>query len=243
MPGVAAMSGPEIDLFWRMAQLLPSPCGRAQSLWEARQDAKCQARAWRALRYVKGLIQEGDLSPEIQEKYAQRYRCKREKLETTGLPSRGRGDATVTLVEFSDFECPRCRAAEPALRRLLEKYERVKFVFVHYPLVKVHAHAEMAARAAVAAGQQGAFWGFHDLLYQVERPLDLAMLLELAQGMKLDMGRFRADMATAREQVDRQRQMGDRLNLKGTPTFYVNGCQVQETEVSKLEGWVLDALD
>lgn len=138
----------------------------------------------------------------------------------------GPGSAAVTIVEFGDFECPACRQAHPAVQSLLSHFgKRVRFVFRHFPLREVHPHAELAAEAAEAAGAQSRFWPFLDLLFNHQNHLDAGHLHAYATQLGLDMPRFENELRDSvyRQRVQAQIELGHRLNVRATPTFYVNG--------------------
>ena len=140
---------------------------------------------------------------------------------------RGPADAPVTLVEYSDFECPYCGLAEPIVRELLADFGDVRYVWRHLPLHDVHPHAQFAAEAAEAAAAQGAFWPMHDLLLAHQGALTGRDLLEYAGQLGLDTTRFAADMRShagaghVAEDVD----SADLSGVSGTPTFFVNGMR------------------
>ena len=118
----------------------------------------------------------------------------RYKVELSGHePSKGPADALVTIIEFSDYECPYCRKAHEPLMDALDDNDDVRLVFKHYPL-PMHVHAIPAARAAWAAGQQGKFWEMHDHMFEVGGKLD--DVEQAARGMGLDVDRFKVDMAS-----------------------------------------------
>ena len=138
---------------------------------------------------------------------------------------RGAIDASVTVVEYGDFECPYCGRAEPVVRDLLSEFGDVRYVWRHLPLSDVHPHAQLAAEAAEAAADQGAFWEMHDLLLAHQdalRPLDL---IGYAEQLGLDLDRFtdtqrkHARAARVAEDVD----SADLSGVSGTPTFFING--------------------
>ncbi|MET8087464.1 Na+/H+ antiporter NhaA [Micromonospora sp. NPDC005237] len=138
---------------------------------------------------------------------------------------RGALDAPVTVVEYGDFECPYCGQAEPVVRELLADFANVRYVWRHLPLTDVHPHAQLAAEAAEAAGEQGAFWGMHDLLLAHQDALGPAELLGYAEQLDLDLDGFREHMAR-RMGVDRIAEDVDSADLSGvtgTPTFFING--------------------
>jgi Na+/H+ antiporter NhaA len=138
---------------------------------------------------------------------------------------RGPRDAPVTVVEYGDFECPYCGQAEPVVRELLREFGDVRYVWRHLPLNDVHLHAQLAAEAAEAAANQGAFWEMHDLLLSHQDALDPDDLVGYAQQLDLDVERFAVDVeghagaVRVAEDVD----SADLSGVSGTPTFFVNG--------------------
>ncbi len=138
----------------------------------------------------------------------------------------GPDSAAVTVIEFGDFECPSCRQAHPAVQMLLSHFGRqMRFAFRHFPLREVHPHAELAAEAAEAAGAQGKFWPYADLLFAHQSHLDTARLDTCARQLGLDMPRFENELKdnVYRQRVQEQLEIGRRLNVRATPSFYVNG--------------------
>ena len=138
----------------------------------------------------------------------------------------GPAHATVTVVEYGDFECPNCKQAAPALKLLLKRFAgRARLAFRHFPLEEVHPHALHAALAAEAAGAQGRFWEIHDLLFDNQQHLKLKQLRGYAQKLELDMARYDADMAheAALQRIREQMEGGRRSGVRGTPTFFVDG--------------------
>jgi len=138
---------------------------------------------------------------------------------------RGPLDAPVTLVEYGDFECPYCGQAEPVVRELLRDFGDVSYVWRHLPLSDVHARAQLAAEAAEAAAEQGAFWEMHDLLLDHQDRLGPGDLVRYAEQLGLDVERFtshlqdHAGAARIAEDVD----SADLSGVSGTPTFFING--------------------
>ena len=138
---------------------------------------------------------------------------------------RGPVDAPVTVVEYGDFECPYCGQAERVVRELLREFGDVAYVWRHLPLADVHPHAQLAAEAAEAAADQGAFWEMHDLLLDHQDALRLDDLVGYAEQLGLDLDRFttalREHAGTGRvaEDVDG----ADLSGVSGTPTFFING--------------------
>jgi Na+/H+ antiporter NhaA len=138
---------------------------------------------------------------------------------------RGPEEAPVTLVEYGDFECPFCGQAEPVVRELLRDFGDLRYVWRHLPLNDVHPRAQLAAEAAEAAADQGAFWEMHDLLLEHQDALRPSDLTGHAERLGLDAARFAADLdkhvgaARVAEDVD----TADLSGVSGTPTFFVNG--------------------
>ena len=137
--------------------------------------------------------------------------------------------AKVTLIEYGDLECPSCQQAHGAVQLLLERFSQdVRFVFRHYPLVEVHTHAELAAEAAEAAGAQGHFWPYIDLLFEHQSHLKEKDLHGYAEQLELDMLRFRNEMSdhVYLQRVQEHIALGNHLQLRATPTFFMNGILV-----------------
>ena len=138
---------------------------------------------------------------------------------------RGPLDAPVTLVEYGDFECPHCGQAEPAVRELLAESGDVRYVWRHLPLTDVHPRAQLAAEAAEAAGEQGAFWPMRDLLFEHQDALSPRDLIRYAGELGLDVEQFTDDLRrhAGASRVAADLESADLSNVSGTPTFFVNG--------------------
>jgi protein-disulfide isomerase len=139
------------------------------------------------------------------------------------LRLRGNPDAPVTIVEFSDFQCPYCQAAEPIIGEVLDKYkDKVRLSYRDFPLKQIHPYSEQAAEASRCAGEQGKFWEYHDLLYANQANLDQAGLIEHARTARLDVDRFSTCLVSGkfRAPVDSDLQVGMRAGVSGTPAFY-----------------------
>ena len=138
---------------------------------------------------------------------------------------RGPLDAPVTVVEYGDFECPYCGQAEPIMRELLHDFGDVRYVWRHLPLNDVHPNTQLAAEAAEAAADQGAFWEMHDLLLAHQDALRPNDLLGYAELLGLDLERFTNDLRehTGAARVAEDVDSADLSGVSGTPTFFVNG--------------------
>lgn len=147
-------------------------------------------------------------------------------IPVAGAPFLGPQNAPITLVEFSDFQCPYCIAAFSEIKVILDRYpSQVKLVFKEFPL-EIHSHAEFAATAALAAHKQGKFWVMHDAMFaSPNHDLSRPGILALAQKNGLDIKRFEADLDSTdvHETLVRDIQDGDRAGVQGTPTLFVNG--------------------
>jgi len=140
-------------------------------------------------------------------------------------PSRGPADAPVTIVEYSDFECPFCARVLPTLQQVTETYgDQVRIVYRDYPLA-IHANAQLAAEAAQCAHLQDQFWAYHDKLFENQRALDEAALKKYAADLELDTKQFTQclDERTQQAGVVAETSQGNALGVTGTPAFFING--------------------
>jgi len=140
----------------------------------------------------------------------------------------GPATAPVTLVEYGDYECPYCGAAHPVVKEIRRQLgNELRFAFRHFPLTRVHPHAEHAAEAAEAAGAQGRpkFWQMHDMLYEHQDALDDEDLEIYAATIGLDLDRFTREMLAGvyAPRVREDFLSGVRSGVNGTPTFFING--------------------
>jgi protein-disulfide isomerase len=153
-------------------------------------------------------------------------------LDLRGAPIRGPEGAPVTIVAFSDFQCPYCSSVGPTLEQIRAAYpDRVRIVFKNFPL-PMHAQAPAAHRAAMAAGAQGRFWEMHDRLFASQDKLDPASLREHAKALGLDLARYDADLASSEldQRLRSDQQQGTRIGVRGTPTFFVNGRMISGSQ-------------
>jgi protein-disulfide isomerase len=137
---------------------------------------------------------------------------------------RGPVAAPVTVVEYGDFECPYCGRAEPVVRELLRDFADVRYVWRNLPLNDVHRHAQIAAEAAEAAADQGAFWEMHDLLFAHQDALEPDDLVAYAEQLGLDVERFADALRehTGAGKIADDVDSADLSGVSGTPTFFVN---------------------
>jgi protein-disulfide isomerase len=149
-------------------------------------------------------------------------------IDTPAAPARGRADAAVTILEFSDFQCPFCRSATETLKRIETAFAGdVRLVFIDFPL-PIHADAPRAAEAAACADEQGRFWDMHDALFASQSALRQNDLERRAEQIGLDAARFQSCLASGRHTARWQqgRALGQRHGVAATPTFFVNGRMV-----------------
>jgi protein-disulfide isomerase len=146
-------------------------------------------------------------------------------VEAEGHPAQGPATAPVTIVEFSDFECPFCGQVVPTLRQIKEHYgDKVRLVFRQFPL-NIHAHAQKAAEAAVCANEQGKFWQMHDAMFGDQKALEVADLKKKAQSVGLDAAKFDSclDSGRAAAEVKADERAGTLVGVNGTPAIFING--------------------
>ncbi|MDH5492852.1 MAG: DsbA family protein, partial [Myxococcales bacterium] len=172
-----------------------SPCGQPVSVARCVDEGVPCGRCRTAARYIARLVALDVPRRAIGDLFRLRFGRDTEfQIAVDDSPMRGAAMAPLTIVEYSDFECPHCRMARPELERIVSDLEgRVRLVFKHYPL-SGHEHAMEAACAAIAAGNQGKFWQMHDLLFEHQDALESADLEIYAERLGLQMDRFRADL-------------------------------------------------
>ncbi len=152
-------------------------------------------------------------------------------IAVAGSPVRGNPNAPVTIVEFSDFQCPFCARSNPIVEGVLAKYpDDVNYVFKHFPL-SFHAAARPAAQASIAAQEQGRFWEMHAVLFANQTTLDASKLDDYAKQAGLDVARFKKDLETKKteydKRIDAELALGQSVDVRGTPTLYVGGKKVR----------------
>ncbi|MGI8503409.1 MAG: DsbA family protein [Hassallia sp.] len=139
-------------------------------------------------------------------------------------PVTGSPNSKIVLVEFSDFECPYCAEANKTLKQFMEKHQdEVTLVYKHFPITQIHPQAVPAAKAAIAANQQGKFWEYSDALFSQQKQLGEPLYLDIATNLKLDLDKFKTDRALADNAIVKDMQLAQKLGLTGTPFFVMNG--------------------
>jgi protein-disulfide isomerase len=194
----------------------------AQCVTENRACAACVPAA----KTIAKAVREGMSRDQVQGLYKERFDAASAKaIPLEGSPSRGPAAAPVTIVEFADFECPFCQRIAPELDALWEKRQgNLRFVYKFMPLA-MHPHSEIAARAAIAAQNQGKFWEMHHQLFANGEHLEQADVERYAAAIGLDVARFRADFGSAatKARIEADKKLADTLSVKGTPTIFING--------------------
>jgi predicted DsbA family dithiol-disulfide isomerase len=150
----------------------------------------------------------------------------RVEIATQGFPSKGAAAAPVTIVEFSDFECPFCAGLFPTLKQVESRYaDKVRIVFRQFPLTAIHPRAQKAAEASLCANEQQKFWEMHDAMFLDNKNLEVDALKQKATTLKLDVTVFNAciDSAKHAETVRKDIAEGVRLGITGTPAMFING--------------------
>jgi protein-disulfide isomerase len=166
------------------------------------------------------------------------------QISTDDQPSKGNANAAVTIVEFTDFQCPSCAQQHPVLERIVSEFgDRVRLVVRDFPLSQ-HADAPKAAEAAEAAREQGKYWEYIALLFRNQSALEVNKLKQYATELGLDRTRFDAALDSSKfaEKVERDLVDGQRLGVNGTPTFYVNGKRVTDRSYEALKATIEAAL-
>ena len=147
-------------------------------------------------------------------------------ISVVGRPSKGPEDATVTIAEFSDFQCPYCRALFPTLQKIALDYkDQVRVVYLQFPLADIHPQALKAAEASLCARDQGKFWEMHDAMFADQGSLGIEDLKRKAAGLSLDMDSFVTCLESGKHFSDVRNDVreGVRVGVSGTPALFING--------------------
>jgi len=164
----------------------------------------------------------------LRDKYKVEVLLQEPRLEiaTEGHPAKGPATAPVTIVEFSDFECPYCKLVVPTLQQIKDKYgDQVRIVFRQFPLDSLHPHARKAAEAALCAQEQGKFWEMHDAMFGDQKALEIPALKATAEKLGVDKTKFEQCLDSGRlaQRVKEDERAGTLVGVSGTPALFVNG--------------------
>ena len=244
LPGVdiSAMTPRERREWGSLVRELLAPCPAVPvSVAQCVQDARPCAACVQAAKWIARAVRDGASGEQVRRAYAQRFDPASVKtLPVDGSPTNGPENASVTLVEFADFECPHCREAVPLIDAVLAAHsDKVRLVYKSYTLPS-HVRGEPAARAAFAAALQGKFWEMEHLLFERQEHLEDQDLDRYAHMLKLDIAKWKADLASTavRDRVAHDHLLGEELKLKGTPTIYVNGRELDAEHDESLQARV-----
>jgi len=158
-------------------------------------------------------------------------------------PALGASSAPITIIEFSDFQCPFCQRAAPTLKQIRAKYgDKVRVVWKDFPLTQIHPQAFKAAEAGHCAGEQGKFWEFHDQMFGNQAALQPDSLKKYAADMGLDATKFNAclDSSKYAERVRDGVAAGTRLGVNSTPTLYINGRMLTGAQPYEMFASIID---
>ena len=215
-------------------------CGCNMKVAQCRvEDPPCVQSKALATLAINGAIAgmtEGDIAKaiansDLAKRAAQRDRIMLDPIDIpiANAPFRGPANAKITLVEFSDFECPYCAQAVGFLNEILKAYPNdVRLVFKQFPL-EIHANGRISAAAALAAHAQGKFWELHDKMYANHKSLTRLNILAWAKELGLDPVKFAAGLDSPRikQLVDKDYADGEKAGVEATPTVYINGKKYQ----------------
>ncbi|MBK8252545.1 MAG: thioredoxin domain-containing protein [Polyangiaceae bacterium] len=223
------LSDRERGNYWRWVSQLYAPCsGIATSIAQCVSEKKPCASCEIAASFLADRARAGDSQADAITAFVARFGSDIKKVDLADSPVRGNPDAPVTVVVWSDYECPACGHAVPKIEKLLhDRKNDVRLVHKLYPL-KSHTHSRPAARAALAAKKQGKYWEMEALLFAHQSALEDADLEKYANEIQLDMGKFKRDFADPKADaiIDRDRAEGDKHGLTGTPFILINGREI-----------------
>ena len=181
--------------------------------------------------YLQGQVRETLLEDYAEELAAERdveyvLGAFRVELDLAGAPATGPDDAPITLVEFSDFECPYCKSFAPTLDQVKASYpDQVRIVFLQFPLREIHPNAQKAAEASLCIHEQDKFWEAHDLFFAEQGALTVADLQQKAESLGLDMTAFNACFESGKyvDSIEADLRKGFEAGVNGTPAVFING--------------------
>ena len=160
-------------------------------------------------------------------------------IEIGNLPPRGDPNASIKIIEFSDFQCPACKASHPIIDRIFQDYQGEVVLYYRYFPLPMHENSFIAAEAAECANRQGRFWEYHNILFENQDKLDKNNLKKYAENLGLNKEKFNIclDNEETKEIVLIDVNNAKKLNLKGTPTYFINGREffgANQQEIEKI---------
>lgn len=238
VPGVDLdrLTTEELNLYRKVLVEELSPCGGRTTLEAEIRSSGCPL-APAAARFLAYRIEQDDTREELAERYVARFgAAPRPTINIENAPLLGEKNAPVTLVVFSDFQCPHCAAAAMKLRSIVEESNgRARLAFRNFPLSREKASMYLAV-AGLAAHRQGKFWQLHDALYENRTRLSPEVIEALAAEVGVDVDQFELDLLdpALQAQVREDQEEGIKLGVRGTPTIFINGRRHNES-ISRLE--------
>lgn len=239
---LAELSKEKQELALKILNTLKHPCSCGQTLARCYQtDSKTCPSIQRVAEFVADAVKQNKSADEIkkvldsvgQEAPKQAAANKPLPIPVDGAPIKGPANAKITIVIFSDFECPYCAQAHQQVEALQKQFgaQNVRVAYRHLPL-SFHPNAMPAAIASMAAHRQGKFWEYHDKLFANQEKLKAEDFVRYAKELKLDVEKFQKDLkdpaiATA---VQEDLKLSTKINVPGTPSFYINGYPVGEQD-------------
>jgi hypothetical protein len=210
-----------------------APCANVPvSIAQCVQEKRACGACLQAAKYILKAVHGGRARESIERGLSARFDESSVKpIAIDGSPQKGSDDAKVTVIEFADFECPYCREEVAALDKILEDHPgKVRLVYK----VKLlgHPHGEMAARAVLAAGNQGKFWEMHHLVFEHQDALELQDLERYARRAMVDIAKWKAeiDSQPIKDRIAKDKAAADDLKIDHTPTVFANGREIDPVE-------------
>jgi protein-disulfide isomerase len=191
-------------------------------IWGLQADKYRQQAASAEAALATAVKSAADATPAAANQKANRY-----KIPVEGAPSTGPENAAITIVEFSDYQCPYCtKWHQEVYHQLMETYKgKIRFIYKDFPLFSIHENAIPAAEAAYCAGEQNKYWEYHDRLFSGNAQLNLATFQQYGIDVSLDMDKFNTCLTnrTYQKEVEDNYQWAANLGIQSTPTFFING--------------------
>ncbi len=222
------------------------PGAPEKTMWSCAQDKSCPMATKILARGADG-IRSGLGPQEVIEAMVKVYLADQTyNFDLSATARKGAKNAAITIVEFADFECPHCAEMRTLLDGIVKAHpNHVALYFKNFPLPH-HRHAHPAARAALAAGQQGRFWQMHDLLFMNQFSLSAEKITSFAKELGLNMTRFAKDMESSAvySQIEKEKEEAKKANLDSTPTIYINGrMYVDDKAPEKIKAHILSLVE
>ncbi len=246
---VSDLSTRERATYERMVDEALAPCPSEAVTLDVCLNEKraCKACTW-AAQFLVERVKAGLDKSAIRKSYEERFLGEPKAVDIGNSPALGPANAPVTIVIWSDFECPHCKHVVPIVERIQEAHASdVRLVHKFYPLPR-HTNAKLAARAAWAAQQQGKYWEMERIIFENQNKLGEQTILEFAESLGLKMERLKTDMDSdgATQAIERDKAEADKLGLDGTPFVIINGrafnMRLFQTEPD-LESWVVTEIE